>query len=262
MIKAPPLSIHSPVHVLLEDHLSPEGRGVLRGAAHALDLLDEAATITLPDRRFVYVNAAFEQIYGFSCASMLGRANVPIHTRAVPDQLVEAIFTGTAQGGWSGMLENQSRTGKRFEIQLRTRPITTASGEVVGYLGISHPSTWQKVSFHEPPPVDTAVTKGFDPCPLSAREREVLSCYGLGLNTKETASQLRISIPSVFTYRARIIQKLSLKSPADFYVTARQYRAAAESTLAGCFGTEHSAGRSFASRSIIGETPLGSLGAQ
>ena len=224
MIKATPLSIHSPVQVFLEDHFSPAAREALIGAAHALELIEEAATITLPDRRFVYVNSAFERIYGFTCASMLGRANLPIHTRSVPDQLIEAIFEGTASGGWAGELENQSRNGKRFEIQLRTRPIATAAGEIVGYLGICHPSSWQKVPSEDPPLANTEIKPQPEICPLSSREREVLSCYALGLNTKEIASQLKISIPSVFTYRARINQKLGLKSPADFYLTARLYQ--------------------------------------
>lgn len=224
MIKATQLSIHSPVHVLLQEHLCPTAREVLIGAAHALELIEEAATITLPDRRFVYVNSAFERIYGFTCASVLGRANLPIHTRYVPDQLIEAIFEGTARGGWTGALENHSRNGKRFEIQLRTRPITTVAGEIVGYLGISHPSSWQKVPSEDPPLTNTETKTQPEICPLSSREREVLSCYALGLNTKEVASQLKISIPSVFTYRARINQKLGLKSPANFYLTARQYQ--------------------------------------
>ena len=222
MFKAPLLSIHSPVSLLLEETLPQAAREVLIGAAHALELIEEAATITLPNRRFVYVNPAFERLYGFSSASVLGRIGLPIHTRAVADQLIEAIFNGTACGGWSGALENQSRNGTRFEIQLRTRPITTATGEMVGYLGICHPSSWQRISLAEQP-MESAHLKPNDELHLlSQRERDVLSCYGLGLNTKEIADQLKIATPSVFTYRARIMQKLGLRSPADFYLTARQ----------------------------------------
>jgi PAS domain S-box-containing protein len=222
MFEASLLSIHSPVNLLLEDTLPAASREVLLGAANALELIDEAATITLPNRRFVYVNPAFERLYGFSAASMLGRVDLPIHTRSVPDQLIETIFEGTATGGWCGEIENQSRSGTRFDIHLRTRPLACAGGEVVGYLGICHPTFWQRISPADQPSEHGVTKPSNDLQPLSKRETDVLSCYGLGLNTKEVANQLKISTPSVFTYRSRIMQKLGLKSPADFYMAARQ----------------------------------------
>jgi PAS domain S-box-containing protein len=208
------------LQIHLEDSLTQHARDVLVGAAHALELIEEAATITLPDRRFVYVNSVFERLYGFSCATMLGRSNLPIHTPAVSDQLIETIFKTTAEGGWQGELQNQTRRHKRFEIRLRTRPLKTASGETVGYLGICHPSHWQRVPEDAVPEVSPATPASPALQVLSTREREVLSCYGNGMNTKQIAEYLCISCPSVFTYRSRVIQKMHIQSPADFYVLA------------------------------------------
>lgn len=215
----------SSTHIYLEDNLCQEARDVLIGATHALDLIEEAATITLPNRRFIYVNAAFESLYGFTCASILGRVNVPIHTRSVPDQLVESIFVETLSGGWRGRLENRTKSGKHFDIELRTKPLTTSSGIVAGYMGICHPTSWQRVPL-ETQILPVALTEPLKPLEnsrLSKRERDVLGAYGLGLNTKEIAAKLRISPPSVFTYRARIVEKLGLRSPADFYMAASAY---------------------------------------
>lgn len=214
------ISVRSSVQILLEENLSQPARDVLLGAANALELIEEAATITLPDRRFVYVNAAFERLYGLSPATMLGRANIPIHTPAVSDQLIETIFQQTVEGGWQGELENQNRHRKRFEIRLRTRPLRTQCGKTVGYLGICHPSHWQRIPEQD---VHGGLPLGKISIPsnaLSEREREVLSCYGSGMNTKQIALYLKISCPSVFTYRSRIIQKMNIQSPADFYVLA------------------------------------------
>jgi len=151
---------------------------------------------------------------------MLGRTVPPLHTRAVSDQLVENIYEGTRSGGWTGMLENQNRSGARFEIRLRTRPLLTACGELAGYLGISHPASWQRVPEECVVLRPQRVEGAGGLVGLSTRERDVLCCYGKGMDTKEIAQALRISTASVFTYRSRISAKLGLKSPAEFYIAA------------------------------------------
>ncbi len=50
---------------------------------------------------------------------------------------------------------------------------------------------------------------------LSAREMEVLLALGLGLSNKEIAARLGVVASSVGTYRARIMEKLSLRTTAD-----------------------------------------------
>ena len=51
---------------------------------------------------------------------------------------------------------------------------------------------------------------------LSPREREVLSLLGHGHTNTAVAEKLDISPKTVATYRARIAEKLGLKSTADF----------------------------------------------
>jgi DNA-binding NarL/FixJ family response regulator len=50
---------------------------------------------------------------------------------------------------------------------------------------------------------------------LSDREREVLGLIAQGHTNREVASQLRLSIKSVETYRARSMEKLGLRSRAE-----------------------------------------------
>ena len=54
-----------------------------------------------------------------------------------------------------------------------------------------------------------------DPSVLSEREREVLRLVALGHTNKEVAQQIHISIKSVESYRARVAEKLELRSRAD-----------------------------------------------
>jgi DNA-binding NarL/FixJ family response regulator len=50
---------------------------------------------------------------------------------------------------------------------------------------------------------------------LSDRETEVLKLIALGYTNKEIAAQLYISVKTVETYKARILEKLNLRSRAD-----------------------------------------------
>ena len=47
---------------------------------------------------------------------------------------------------------------------------------------------------------------------LSQREREVLRLVALGYTNRQIADQLFLSIKTVETYRARVMEKLDLKS--------------------------------------------------
>ena len=50
---------------------------------------------------------------------------------------------------------------------------------------------------------------------LSQREREVLCLVAQGYMNKDIAERLHLSVKSVETYRARIAEKLGLRSRAD-----------------------------------------------
>jgi DNA-binding NarL/FixJ family response regulator len=50
---------------------------------------------------------------------------------------------------------------------------------------------------------------------LSDREFEVLRALGSGMAVKEVAEQLKLSAKTVSTYRARLLEKMGLKSRAD-----------------------------------------------
>jgi len=50
---------------------------------------------------------------------------------------------------------------------------------------------------------------------LADRELEVFELTGRGLSTREIAGQLRIDAKTVDTYRARIREKLNLKSSSE-----------------------------------------------
>lgn len=74
------------------------------------------------------------------------------------------------------------------------------------------------LSERPPPAVEPAqrARPARDPSMLSDREREVLCLVARGYTNKEVAEQLHISVKSVETYRARVADKLELRSRAEF----------------------------------------------
>lgn len=59
---------------------------------------------------------------------------------------------------------------------------------------------------------------------LSDREFQILSLFGEGKTVKEIAESLSLSVPTVSTYRARILNKMEMKSTAELVRYAIQNR--------------------------------------
>jgi DNA-binding NarL/FixJ family response regulator len=59
---------------------------------------------------------------------------------------------------------------------------------------------------------------------LSAREFQVLGLIAQGKTVTHIAEELSLSVKSVSTYRARIVEKLHLKSTADLTRYALEHR--------------------------------------
>lgn len=61
---------------------------------------------------------------------------------------------------------------------------------------------------------------------LSDREFQILRLFGAGKTVREIAAELSLSAPTVSTYRARVLEKLGLKTTADLVRYAVQNRLA------------------------------------
>ena len=51
--------------------------------------------------------------------------------------------------------------------------------------------------------------------PMNKREREILERLATGLSDQQIADELFLSVKTVSTYRARILQKMDMKTNAD-----------------------------------------------
>jgi len=78
-----------------------------------------------------------------------------------------------------------------------------------------HPSHAQALFAANPTPAGNPATVNNDVSLLSERELEVLKLVVLGHSNKEIAEMLYLSVKTVETYKARIMEKLDLKSRAS-----------------------------------------------
>jgi two-component system response regulator NreC len=64
---------------------------------------------------------------------------------------------------------------------------------------------------------DTGGTESARPKELSRREREVLRLLAQGYSNQQIATQIKVSVKTVETYRTRLSEKLGLKGRAELY---------------------------------------------
>ncbi|MGY4516901.1 response regulator transcription factor [Lysobacter sp. HA18] len=71
----------------------------------------------------------------------------------------------------------------------------------------------------------TRPRKGADPSTLPPRQREILAALGAGRTTKQIAADLGISIKTVETHRARLMEALGCRNAVELVRTAVQWSA-------------------------------------
>ena len=79
-------------------------------------------SLTNHEDHYLFINPAFERVYGYTLADLQDRDPRVLTPRGtfVGENFLEKLNKDTRQGGWSGRLVNATRKGKRFHIGLRT----------------------------------------------------------------------------------------------------------------------------------------------
>lgn len=95
------------------------------------------------------------------------------------------------------------------------REVVAAIRKVVRGERYMSPALWERVLAAKAAPDDRG---------LSPRERQVLCLIALGFTVKEIASQLSLTVSTVHTHRARVLQKLQLRSDVELSHYALQHR--------------------------------------
>ncbi len=104
------------------------------------------------DKQFVITswNHGAEQLYGWSADEMIGQRMSRLDTLYCQGADTQSAIAALERDGiWQGEVEHLRKDGTRIEIENQTRVIRTASGEVVGYVGINRDISLRKVRERE-----------------------------------------------------------------------------------------------------------------
>lgn len=112
--------------------------------AHAIKSITESVIITDLQNNIIFVNDAFEKMYGYS-KSEIRSLNIDVLRGGVnsEEQIAEIRFK-TLNGGWSGELLNKKKDGSEILISLSTSVINDNEGKIIAAIGIAKDITLQK----------------------------------------------------------------------------------------------------------------------
>jgi len=113
----------------------------LRVFAHALESSHDLISITDLDDRFLFVNRAFLEAYGFTEEEVLGQHVSLIDSPNNPPEIRHQIFEETRGKGFSGELLNRRKDGSEFPLFLSTSQVKDQEGRVIGLVGIGRDFT-------------------------------------------------------------------------------------------------------------------------
>ncbi len=108
---------------------------------------NEAVFLTDTDGQIVYVNPAFEKIYGFTSQEALGQTPRILKSGVLPEE-VYATFWGKllAKQTVTGEIINKTKEGRLVNIESSSNPVLDDNGNIVGFLAIQHDVTERKKS--------------------------------------------------------------------------------------------------------------------
>ena len=108
---------------------------------------NEAIMITDDKGLLIYVNKAWQAIYGFTAQEALGNTPRMLRSKYQDPEFYKqmwAIILDPKKGYWKGYLTNHAKSGKEVPVLLTITPYRDASGQIKGYMGIALDMTEKK----------------------------------------------------------------------------------------------------------------------
>jgi PAS domain S-box-containing protein len=105
----------------------------------------DAVFLTEVDGTIVYVNSAFEEIYGYSREEALGQTPRILKSGVIPQETYQQFWeTLLAKEVVAGEFVNKTKDGRLLEIEGNNNPILDEEGNLVGFLSIHRDITERK----------------------------------------------------------------------------------------------------------------------
>lgn len=116
----------------------------LRLMAQTVASARDCITVTDLEDRFLFVNDAFQNIYGYTSGEMLGRNVAVLRSPHTPASITDQILHDTLAGGWHGELMNRRKDGSDFPVELWTSVVRDEAGIPVAQVGVARNITERK----------------------------------------------------------------------------------------------------------------------
>lgn len=112
--------------------------------AQAVKGITECVSITDLDDKVIFINDAFETIYGYSKDEILGKSITMVRSPNNHPDINREIIEQTQKGGWQGEIINRSKDGREFPVYLSTSILRNEKGISVAHIGIASDITERK----------------------------------------------------------------------------------------------------------------------
>ncbi|MFO7446328.1 MAG: PAS domain S-box protein [Ignavibacteriaceae bacterium] len=113
----------------------------IRLLASAIESTSEIISLTDVDNRFIFINKAFLDTYGYTEEEVLGKTPFIVASEKNPPDTTANILTSTREGNWSGVLFNKKKNGNEFLISLNTSRVYDNQGNTLALVGIARDIT-------------------------------------------------------------------------------------------------------------------------
>jgi PAS domain S-box-containing protein len=103
---------------------------------HAIKGIKECVYITDLNSNMLFVNSAFEEIYGYYEEELIGKKTPVLFSLDVPEDLRDEILAKSLRVGWKGELKNHRKDGTEISIYLSSSAVRNEEGKVEALVGI------------------------------------------------------------------------------------------------------------------------------
>ncbi len=116
----------------------------IRMLAQALKSISEMVGVTDLEDRFIFVNDAFCEAYGYTREEMIGQSVGLVRSVHNSPEVLSEILPSTLRGGWRGEILNKRKDGSEFVVSLYTSPLRNEKNEPVAMIGVSRDVSEQR----------------------------------------------------------------------------------------------------------------------
>ncbi len=103
---------------------------------HTVKSIKEGVFITDLQSKTIFVNPAFESLYGYIENEIIGEYIPVLYSKGISEETRKEIISGALKSGWKGELVNNKSDGTEFSVYLSASVIRDEEGKVDSIVGI------------------------------------------------------------------------------------------------------------------------------